>query len=439
MNDDNISYLKSLLKYIGYLNEESISHYIINLETLYAGWDASKCIEVLKEEFDLKMFNNTQPKEIDFSKTITATDLSQYTFCPVSYSIGKSLKVDTPQSAIIGTSLHNIGLLARTEGVKKDAIESDSTKSEEYNLYEDAVIKKIINSPLIFSGHGAKKKQPFVNSKENYSGCPDYIFKDEDGKYFVVEEKFHMIKNNNENKYENFHLNHQLQIFSYIKNIQECKIDYGYLVYWYYDKDKEGNIYLFNVLSLEIRLNEEIEILYSKVKASIEELLTNRLINFDTSKLKQSRCVRCAVSKYCCHKNGRHKELTIPYSEKYIGLFLTGKTKFDYPVYVYAIIDFTNGDKTFCYFSSIQEFDYWDKDKVKQWLNKIECWVKDSAAGWLQFKCPDLRGENQIITVIKRETKQYLSRYRAEENLENEPTDGNVKSGVHGVEVRISC
>ena len=196
---------------------------------------------------------------------------------------------------------------------------------------------------------------------------PDYIFQDADGLYFVVEEKYQRrcdpLKqrySNNINRYADdnwlspedaedklkadeeekrilreeeeriieewkhykgyFFSNHIIQVLSYIKNIKEYSLSYGYLLYWYYDFE-DNMPYINKVVSKRIEFGSKEKNTYEAASNKILELKKTGKVEFKIADLSMKKCAACAVNKYCGHKSGRYEELTLPYSINYLGLF----------------------------------------------------------------------------------------------------------------------
>ncbi len=179
------------------------------------------------------------------------------------------------------------------------------------------------------------KIQTFINEEqENYSGSPDYIFQDEQGNYFVVEEKFHKRKDPYKETYEelvyfqddyaeakrenwlnfkiHFYKNHQIQLISYLCNIKEYEIKYGYLIYWFYDFEN-GEPYIHREAVLEMKLDGQKKSYYLEAKNGIETVLKNKKIAFNKKSLNPKKCAGCVVNKYCAHKSGKLEQLKFPY------------------------------------------------------------------------------------------------------------------------------
>lgn len=341
-------YAVYMLNQFGIKNESFIYQYLTHLSLLYGKmeqfntrwhYSVSACIDLLKDELELKK-NINQIEYVKDSKTnIRATDLGNFNYCSASYVINKSFVIEKPNGEVftkIGTELHEKLLLLNQ--IKPN---NEHSEFNEYRLnlrieagLNSPLLKKISNSTLVFAGHLESKI--FINNNENYSGSPDYIFQDELGEYFVVEEKFHFKRDPSEYTYDesnglsdgeasaknrmetwknlkiHFFENHRVQLISYIKNITEYDIKYGYLLYWFYDiSDNIPFVHRDDIL--EIKLDEQNNELYNKTKSEISILQSNKIINFNVNKLNPKKCAGCVVNKYCAHKSGKFNELKFPY------------------------------------------------------------------------------------------------------------------------------
>lgn len=336
-----------LLNQIGITESSFVERYLNYLESVYG---RSAIIEYLLDEVNLKR-NKNEIVEKDFKNLVfTATDLSNYRYCPVGYSIGKSFDISNPNGieyTDIGKFLHEKLLLVG----KLDSYNAQIHYND-FEVNSDPVLKRIINSKLIICGHSNETKI-FTNKFENYSGSPDYIFKDSDDRYFVVEEKFH--KKRDYRKYlryledlclkyqntsfedqslqdkidkaskwadskTNFYPNHELQGLSYIRNIQDYKIEYGYLIYWFYDIEN-GYPYIHRVEIKRLEMNESNENQYNLYISQLRDLVTNGKQKFEQDKLHPNKCAACVVSKYCGHKTGLYDNFSFPYNKNDIKIF----------------------------------------------------------------------------------------------------------------------
>lgn len=338
-----------LLNQIGIADKDFAERYLNYLESIYG---RSAIIECLLEEVNLKK-NKTEISKKDFNNQFfSATDLANYRYCPVAYSIGKSFNISKPNGVDltdIGKFLHEKLLLIRQIGSKNIA-----SHSNRFEIDSDPVIRTIISSELILCGH-SNDNVLFTNKNENYSGSPDYIFKDQNNRYFVVEEKFQ--KKSDYRKYERyfeyysykyqtdsfedqslqdkldkasnwadskifFYPNHELQALSYIRNIQDYKLEYGYLIYWFYDIEN-GYPYIHRVGIKRLEMNEETENQYKLYVTQLYDLTKNGKQRFEKDKLHPNKCAACVVSKYCGHKTGNFEAFSFPYDKNDIKIYPT--------------------------------------------------------------------------------------------------------------------
>lgn len=346
-------FAKFMLKRIGFNQPDIIEKYLMLLETAFANWNGitnretgftnyyysvSNCIQQLVDEINLKKDKKNIIINDGISKRIAATDLANYVYCPVNYSINKSFVISNPtgrEFTGFGTMLHNELRLIK----KKIPFDLKENEAHSNSVFENETIKTIRNSEIIYVGHSEKDKY-FINDTENFIGQPDYIFKDINGKYFVVEEKFHFIRpedhdhrsNNTDlplDHANNFFDNHIIQLVSYIKNIREYKIEYGYLIYWHYhisDLFLDGSIFcdflqIHNVKIKKIEPDQHNTDFYKKTKERINYLRDNGNQEFDIKSISINKCVNCVVSKYCTYKSGRLNSLNFPFNKDDIKLY----------------------------------------------------------------------------------------------------------------------
>ena len=166
-------YASFMLKKLGIENEEKIKLYLEKLINIHGYFEryypkpnsnkyilkfrADKCLEILKEEIELRKARITI-KMVKASENITATDIGSYDFCAASYAIKRSFKIeksDTAEAAERGSQLH--------EQLRILRLKSRGSKDSNI-LTTNADIRMIRNSQLIFYGHGKEQKK-FTNEK----------------------------------------------------------------------------------------------------------------------------------------------------------------------------------------------------------------------------------------------------------------------------------
>jgi CRISPR/Cas system-associated exonuclease Cas4 (RecB family) len=287
----------------------------------------SECIEVLLKEIDIKKnIPGIERLNTKLTSILSATDISSFVFCPASYSINKTFKIEYPTKVNrinIGTDFHESLRLAKRKAPEGFTPENHTSP----DVRNDRVVNKVRNCELIYAGHDNGYSSGFTNTEERFNGNPDYIFKDPLGRFFVVEEKFRYLNDyisdslpeeviEDTKRYRRivkntFHSNHIMQLVSYMKFIKEYELGYGVLVYWFYSL-KNNKPYIHSVSTKVLKLEEH--------KASLEKYLA-RIKNFVETgqaefgnQVNPSKCVSCSVTKYCSHKTNEFRKLEFPYN-----------------------------------------------------------------------------------------------------------------------------
>jgi hypothetical protein len=159
--------------------------------------DKFNIIDFLNIEVDLKKKFDFGLKQVQLN-FISATDISNFTYCPISFAISKTFELPKLESAILGTSQHEKHTLINylIPSLRK-ANTSDKEQTLSFNPFlneeNQLFFEELNNSSIIFYGRESKenKNKYFKNVSENFVGQPDYIFKNETtNEIFVVEEKF---------------------------------------------------------------------------------------------------------------------------------------------------------------------------------------------------------------------------------------------------------
>ncbi len=334
---------------IKYPTDHKFKKYTVENNLLYPS--KFNIVDVLMLEYNIKK-KRQYIKLQQNSNVISASDISNFTYCPVSWSISKSYKLPRSEAAQIGTSLHqdhkliNYSKLAQSVNIDR-SWHSPTTKMRKFNLNFEAeeMINDISNSVVVYAGLSQEDKEThYFKGKDIYVGQPDYIFFNfKTKKYFAVEEKFHMIPKEPQNdlpehwcrehnynpdeinKTRNrilFYENHLNQLRSYIYGIQDYDISYGYLAYWRYTFANNATSYTTSIEQLRVKkINKDDEYnrqaligVYKKIKKAMKVGGGE----FDISKLSPSKCVGCVNYILCGHKTQHFKEYSFPYSSEYM-------------------------------------------------------------------------------------------------------------------------
>jgi hypothetical protein len=268
-------------------------------------------LEILQCMAETIIIYKSKRKSINDIETISASDIASYSFCPASYSIKKSFEIIQSSFQETGTKFHDqVRLVKIMTNIKKKKW-PDTFK----NLIQgnDELFKTLRNSELFFSGHSQENKNISFSNKD-FKGQPDYIFKDKNGKYFVVEEKFRFIHDYRAPK--TFYENHLLQLASYMYGIEEPKIDYGFILYWQYTV--VDNVHrILKCISKKVPkediLLEKLRLQYKHIRSINRIANSENQVNFDASKLNLAKCTNCSVALICGHKSGKIDNLKLPY------------------------------------------------------------------------------------------------------------------------------
>lgn len=269
-------------------------------------------IEVLLREIEIREEIEVNKNRDDFY--ISASDLLSYSFCEVSFSIVKSFIIDDEKNLNLfrGTKLHEQFRVI----FKRTRFQDIENKFTNFTEKQMSFLSKINSCELIYSGHNSNAI--FLNEESKYKGQPDYIFKDLKGNYFVIEEKFHLTSNKNEEFQNMFYFNHLIQLQSYIELIKEYDIKYGIVIDWYYYV-KDDNLIIEDFKWKIIYKNGEFKSLLFENIEKIKLLKERKKIDYKHSQ-SLNKCFGCSVKKYCGHKTDYFQVLEYPYDKKFLFL-----------------------------------------------------------------------------------------------------------------------
>ena len=150
-------------------------------------------------------------------------------------------------------------------------------------------------------------------------GNPDYVFENTNGKRFAVIEKF--TKRTSEGISVAFN-NDLIKLYGYIFELTSLNIDFGYLIYWYWQLDdiddgygninKKIRIRTYRIFKVE-QTNEN----KSKLATSLYRVNEfKRTSKFEVEGEKISypnMCLNCSAVSYCNHKTGKFNTINLPY------------------------------------------------------------------------------------------------------------------------------
>jgi CRISPR/Cas system-associated exonuclease Cas4 (RecB family) len=346
LSERQIVFARYLLSRFGFTSNEKMDIFLDKLEkvlgryewnTYHAGtsrhgepfykddlrWNNSYVIECLLKEKEIKG-NLHLIKRKQNSHHITASDISNFHYCPVAFIIQKSFFIDhptNPESTDIGSEFHEACRLSRITA-NKPIEDADNFNPE---ILNSRVLKAIRESKVLFEGHTQNDKY-FKNDKYDYVGQPDYILSSINDKIYVVEEKFHyhpiekfqddeekhkMAKNTLKMKKSNFFDNHLIQLQSYVDLIEEYPIRFGILVNWFYEINAYNDSKYVYDFSYKIIYPSADKSMTARAINEIRDVLQGKTITIKNINLR--KCGACSVNKYCVHKSDNYNSVHYPY------------------------------------------------------------------------------------------------------------------------------
>lgn len=302
----------------------------------------------IKESKDFIIQNNVN------LKITSATDIANYTYCPVSYSISKSFTTKKIESAEIGTEKHSDSYINKLVKEKSEYTGETKNADFEYNEfdlnYDENFIelKELLKDyEILYSGHNENVVKYFKNDKGNFVGQPDFILKNIiTNEIIVVEEKYQfipsVIKDYSHNYYDStkaaeaeityerimeginekrnknyFYKNHINQVKSYLYGISEYPINNAILIYWKYEIKENMKIvtkcYFKKIDKSQEKIDrDELNDIFKQIK----KVNTDGKINFNFK--NPLKCAACVNNFLCGHKTGKFEYFTIPYKLEFI-------------------------------------------------------------------------------------------------------------------------
>jgi len=300
-------YIEALVDQLGYKNSQFRKDYLqLTLKDSESKESASNVIEELLATLEIR---KKSQRRKDLPEHTIVTDLSEFEFCPASFAIKKTFLIPKSSAEMDGTELHEQAYVEKflTNLYLKRArdVSDKKVKNEDGFIYR-GLYGDLLKSKIIFRGH-QEQSSPFVSSRGNLKGIPDYIFKRPDNSYFVVEEK-HSWQDEITNPWKS----DIVQLLGYLYGIKEYRMEYGYLIYftwyWHYGKLRTKNPRLFKV-----QKNETNKALVTSTFKKVNALKSNGKMKFNIGEIHPPKCYSCSAKVVCKHKAGKEEVLHFPY------------------------------------------------------------------------------------------------------------------------------
>lgn len=294
MSEKQESFIKSLVDQLGY-KDSPFKEYFINRIHLDEG---------LLEENKKRKYPNHWVKSHAIS---TIQDLTQFAFCPASYSVKESFKIEFNKNEeeddedIEGALEPKSYLLELISFLRK----MNNIDRSEY-LGNNKIIKYLLDSLLIYNGSDGNK--PLYDIPYNISGKPHLIFENSSGERILVVEK----NTFNDKLPEAIWHNHQVQVWAYIHLFNRLDISKAYVIYWHkrtapYAPGRRN----FRVYEVDSAFTRD---KLTSILDSFNSLRSETAIPFDVNSINPEKCFRCTCRTICNHKSGLIKDLLFPYA-----------------------------------------------------------------------------------------------------------------------------
>ena len=411
----------------------------------------NRAIEVLKREINLRQNIRAYYKS-QRNNVISASDIENFTFCPVAFSITSTFAVPANSLGDAGTALHEretlnlsfrkigseygVGSYFRTD----ELITKRPDLSRHFSGDDRGMLKDIENSDLLFSDGAGPNDQMFKSKNGKFIGRPDYIFRNRStGSVYVVEEKFSLLSSRRVTDSNRFYKNHINQTRSYIYGISEFDVAYAYLVYWRYQYYDERP-FISAAACSKIERSEQARNELVKVYRAIQKVRYSGSGTFYPEYRHPTKCANCGVAVFCGHKTGKIESFNFPYAEEHV---LPKKVPFPETLMKSSrveVITFENRTytlkdrlfKQYCqsFVATLnavdRTFDYtrynaeWDVRDGKLYLQKFTFFGTKMEDGRREviWEYPDHMGEAHLITFISATIVAYYEKEQTDDTVE---------------------
>jgi hypothetical protein len=261
---------------------------------------------------------------------ILLSELSQYLFCPASFTINKSYNLPPykpmdSSSKWLGNKdgfydrylkyqkIRNISACFTNDALSKYELE------EAVDLADEAisVFENLFKGKIIINNYFDTAPRTFSSEDNTLIGAPDYLIELQNGKRVLIAEKFSSNSSVGSTKIYNSDI---IDIEAYLTKFKNLKIDHPYFINWIWSiyrvptEGGEQNTNISYVQKVKIHLiNLEMSRAYlvDSTSEKINILKSGGELTFNNIGFP-SKCLSCSVYNYCEHKRGINKTLHYP-------------------------------------------------------------------------------------------------------------------------------
>jgi CRISPR/Cas system-associated exonuclease Cas4 (RecB family) len=277
-------------------------------------------LKILAEETHLRQGKNIENIYIK-NKTLSVSDLSHYTFCPVSYAIHRTFKIYSSESwqkdEWKKEKLYLADRYKRFHEANNFEYPFEDTRlALDHNLKEK--FAAIFKSKMELNN--ATSKEPSI-MKGNYgkiNGAPDYIFLHPKNIRYVVTEKFsHKNSADSNVPFESDLIKH----YAFLSEFESYGINFGLFLTWYYSheevengKEGEKKIVINDYRLVKVKIDPKNKVkLHERIEA-VKLFNEDGRLDVDGRQISYpKKCLSCSVVSYCHHKTGLYNQIELPY------------------------------------------------------------------------------------------------------------------------------
>jgi CRISPR/Cas system-associated exonuclease Cas4 (RecB family) len=251
---------------------------------------ASEIISRLLKEVGWRKY--PKRKKLNEEEYRTVNDLSQFVFCPASFSVKECYKIERHEALNNSdeSDLRESLLLRRIHG-------EDNSIETEFDFYRTA--------KLAFNGTD-ENSDIFYNHEFKLKGKPHLIF-ESSGKRKLVLEKLTFNLDRVKNPWEN----HTIQALAYMFLFKETRCKEADIIYWSVENSIPIEFRNYKIFTLDL------ENFYNSIVTlpanNFNLLLKDKSIPFSPSSINAKKCYSCSCRAICNHKSGLIEGLSLPY------------------------------------------------------------------------------------------------------------------------------
>lgn len=243
---------------------------------------------------------------------ITVSDLSHYTFCPVSFAIAKC----------------NYGIIGKNLNVRTNTIDHRQNFLKKHSKYRNIEIDDrykdisfLLTSQILVNNVTNPTPTIYHTNDNRLKGAPDYVLQSPTGEKYLLNEKFS--KDTNEQMSMPFESD-KLRVYAFLDDMENLDVSYGYLITWFWtinyqngviDGNEMPSIIIetrYHLQKIERRQDQKEWVEDMVVK--VQSIMSSNEFELDIERqISPSKCKSCSQFKFCNHKTGQLTKVKFPY------------------------------------------------------------------------------------------------------------------------------